>query len=660
MIRLLRHLGSLALVAVLLGHTLGSWPLSPLTTLDRLLQDLHLQARVDAEVDPRVVIVDIDEHSLSRLGQWPWPRGLLADLTDRLFDHYRIRALGLDMVFAEPEDQALLQHLKRLVAEERLADLPPELEAALEGDQRFADALRDRPVVGGFLFQQHSPNALNRLPTPLPLDASDPSLNLVTPAGYTANTSPLHEALPVQGFFDNPALETDGVYRNVTLLQQTETGIYGSLALRLLQLGLGDLPLSLATAERGDDRVVTRLQIGSLIVPLGEAGQARVPYSGPRGQVPYVSAVDVLEGRSDPGILRDRLVLLGTSAPGLMDIRTTPVDALMPGVEVHAQLITGILDQRVPHTPDWALGAEIMLLVVLGVLVIWVQGRLQPLASVLAVAGLVAGVFVFHGWLWGQGLILPVAPLLALLTGLYLYHTTWSLLVENRSRRQLTRTFGRYVPPALVAELARQPERATTRGEQREMTVLFSDVCGFTPIAEQLDPETLTRLMNRLLTPITADIHHHRGTIDKYMGDAVMAFWGAPLPEPDHADQAVATALAMCRSVDALSAELARENLPALRLGIGISTGVMSVGNMGSDFRMAYTVMGDPVNLGARLEALTRQYDVDILVSEATAEAATAFSFREVAVTRVKGKEEPVRVLTPIDPATEAESGRQP
>ncbi|TGG91652.1 adenylate/guanylate cyclase domain-containing protein [Natronospirillum operosum] len=649
MARLIRYLGSLLILVLLLGHSLGSWSLAPLTTLERLLQDLQLQSRQAESVDPRVVIVDIDEPSLGELGQWPWPRTVLADLVDQLFDHYDIRALGLDMVFPEPEQQAVWQQLNRLAEEGELPDtLLPLLARALDGDQRLAEALRGRPVVGGFLFQQHNPAQLNALPAPLPVEPD--RLRLPTPVGYSANVPVLHEAMPVQGFFDNPALDSDGVYRSATLLQQAGDGVHAALAVRLLQLGLGDLPLALGVSERGEEQLVTRLQIGSLLVPLGDSGQARVPYQGPRGQVPYVSAADILAGRADPGVLQNRMVLLGTSAPGLLDIRTTPVDALMPGVEVHAQLMIGILDQRVPRLPDWALGAEILLMLALAGLLVWIHSRLQPLPAVLLIMGAGAGLLAAHSVLWRQGLILPVAALLALLVALYVYFTTWSLLVENRSRRQLTRTFGRYVPQELVAELARQPSLATTRGEQRDMTVLFSDVCGFTPIAEQLDAETLTRLMNRLLTPVTADIHRHRGTIDKYMGDAVMAFWGAPLPDADHANRAVAAALAMCRSVQWLSAELAHEGLPELRLGIGISTGRMSVGNMGSDFRMAYTVMGDPVNLGARLEALTRQYDVDILVSEDTARAATDFEFRAVDETRVKGKAAPVRVYTPVVP----------
>ncbi|MFY0663702.1 MAG: adenylate/guanylate cyclase domain-containing protein [Natronospirillum sp.] len=431
-------------------------------------------------------------------------------------------------------------------------------------------------------------------------------------------------------------------------MQQQGDGLYVALSVRLLQLALGDLPLAIRTAQRRDEILLTQLQLGSFLVPLSARGSVRVPYLGPEGSFPYVSVVDVIEGRVAPEVLQDRMVLVGTTAPGLKDIRATPVDNLMPGVEVHANIIAGILDQRIPVAPDWALAAELLQLLLVGGLVLLALQRLEPLYSILLAIGLMAICLGANLLLWQKGLLLPITATLLLIILLFVFNTSWSLLVENRSRKKLTRTFGQYVPPELVAELADRPQAASLAGESRTMTVLFSDVVGFTSISESLAPEQLSQLMNRLLTPLTAEIHRHRGTIDKYMGDAVMAFWGAPLPEEQHANQAVATALAMCQRVDELSHELAAEGLPALHLGIGISTGTMAVGNMGSTFRMAYTVMGDTVNLGARLEALTRRYGIDILVSEATQAQASDFVFQEIDQTTVKGKAEPVRVFRPL------------
>lgn len=649
--RMAKYLGSVLLIGAFLGHTLGVLPSATLDAIERLADDIRQRASLTYDIDPRVVIVDIDEASLAEYGQWPWPRTVLAEMVDRLFEHYEIAALGFDMVFAEPEQQQVLMALQALAEQGELpAAVIASIAADLDGDRALAQAWQNRAVVAGFVFNQQQPIMLGAPVAPaLRLDAvPPPSLGIPQPRGATHNIPVLTAAATSSGFFDNPSVDRDGIFRRATLVQQQGDGLYLGLSVRLLQQALGDLPIALRTAQRGDELLLTQLQLGSLLIPLSEQGSVRVPYLGPQGRFPYVSVRDVVNGQVPPDILRGRMVLVGTTAPGLKDIRATPVDNLMPGVEVHANVIAGILDQRIPVKPDWALAVDVLQLVVVGLLVMWALQRLEPLYSILLAVLLGALSLTLNVVLWQAGWILPITTTLLLIAGLYSFNTTWSLLVENRSRKKLTRTFGQYVPPELVDELASRPNLASTTGEARNMSVLFSDVIGFTSISETLAPEQLSQLMNRLLTPLTQEIHRHRGTIDKYMGDAVMAFWGAPLPSAEHANQAVATALAMCRRVDELSHELAAEGLPALRLGIGISTGNMAVGNMGSAFRMAYTVMGDTVNLGARLEALTRRYGLPILVSEATQAAADEFEFQEIDRTHVKGKAEPVRVYRPL------------
>lgn len=651
MLRRLKYLGSALIIALFLVHATQRMPSQVLQALEQVAEDLRLRAFLPHTVDPRVVIVDIDEASLAAYGQWPWSRTVLADMVNALFDDYGIRALGFDLVLAELEQQQALERLRDVVARGELsADILRQLEADLDGDRALADAITGRAVVAGFVFNQQQPVMLGPLPEPALVVQADhvSRLAIPQPQGYSANIPAITQAAASSGFFDNPAVDGDGIFRRASLVQQQGEGLYVALSVRLLQLALGDLPLALRTAQRGDEILLTQLQLGSLLIPLSENGSVRVPYIGPEGSFPYVSVVDVIEGRVPIDILQDRMVLIGTSAPGLKDIRATPVDNLMPGVEVHANIIAGILDQRIPVTPDWALAAELLQLLVVGLIVLLALQRLEPLYSILLAVSLMVVCLAVNLLLWQHGLLLPITATLLLIIVLFVFNTSWSLLVENRSRKKLTRTFGQYVPPELVAELADRPQAASLAGEAREMSVLFSDVIGFTSISESLAPEQLSQLMNRLLTPLTAEIHQHRGTIDKYMGDAVMAFWGAPLPEPQHANQAVATALAMCQRVADLSHELAAERLPTLHLGIGISTGTMAVGNMGSTFRMAYTVMGDTVNLGARLEALTRRYGVDILVSEATQAQADAFVFQEIDQTLVKGKAEPVRVYRPL------------
>jgi len=348
-------------------------------------------------------------------------------------------------------------------------------------------------------------------------------------------------------------------------------------------------------------------------------------------------------------VLEKRVVLVGTSAPGLFDLRSTPVAPVYPGVEIHANLIAGMLDGNIRQRPPYVLGAEFLLLLVTGLLLaLWL-----PLLSPLRATGLFTGMLALSVginlafWQYGN-LILPIASGLLLMALLYTVNMAWGFAVEARGKRQITGLFGQYVPPELVDEMAKDPGRFSMVGRSRELSVLFTDVRGFTTISEGLDPKALSSLMNTFLTPLTRVIHSHRGTIDKYMGDAIMAFWGAPVDDPDHATHAVAAALEMQATLRALQPQFKDRGWPPIRIGVGINTGRMSVGNMGSEIRLAYTVMGDAVNLASRLEGITKEYGADIIVGEAVCRAAPGFHYVELDRVRVKGKDEPVAIFEVI------------
>jgi adenylate cyclase len=391
------------------------------------------------------------------------------------------------------------------------------------------------------------------------------------------------------------------------------------------------------------------LSVGPLRLPVDEQVASYVPYRGPRGSFTYVSATDVLAGRVDPQVLAKRTVLVGTSAPGLFDLRSTPVGPVYPGIEIHANLIAGMLDGNIRQRPPYVLGAECLLLLGVGLmLALWLP-RLSPArASALAAAATALTVGLnLVAWQYGN-LILPIASGLLLIALLYTFNMAWGFFVEARGRRQITGLFGQYVPPGLVDEMAKDPGRFSMEGESRELTVLFTDVRGFTTIAEGMDPKVLSALMNTFLTPLTQIIHRHRGTIDKYMGDAIMAFWGAPLDDPDHAAHAVAAALEMQAALAGLQPQFKARGWPPIRMGAGLNTGWMSVGNMGSEIRLAYTVMGDAVNLASRLEGITKEYGADIIVGESVYRATPQFHYVELDRVRVKGKDEPVSIYEPI------------
>jgi adenylate cyclase len=352
----------------------------------------------------------------------------------------------------------------------------------------------------------------------------------------------------------------------------------------------------------------------------------------------------------DPALLKGKIVLIGATTPGLLDLRSTPVQAIYPGVEVHANLISGILDQSINHRPAWTNAYEFALLILIGISMALLLPMVSPLLAAVGSLGVSALLIGGSVMAWNNHLILPLASPLLLTGMIFTLHMTYGYFIESRGKRQLAHLFGQYVPPELVDEMSKSPARFSLDGESREMTVLFSDVRGFTTISEGMDPKQLTQLMNALLTPMTRVIHNNRGTIDKYMGDAIMSFWGAPLTDSEHARHALYAALEMMTELKIMQADFRTRGWPEVNIGIGLNTGVMNVGNMGSEFRMAYTVLGDAVNLGSRLEGLTRKYGVNIIVSESTRDAIPDFLFRELDLVRVKGKNEPVAIFEPVGP----------
>ncbi|MBC8056239.1 MAG: adenylate/guanylate cyclase domain-containing protein, partial [Rhizobiales bacterium] len=403
-------------------------------------------------------------------------------------------------------------------------------------------------------------------------------------------------------------------------------------------------------------------------IPVDARAQVRVPFRGPGGpgggSFEYVSATDLLNQRVAPDHLKGKLVLVGSSAPGVYDQRATPVGEVYPGVEVHASLLSGLLDDRLPAEPDWASGAEVLQLLLVAGALVWALPRLREVRGAQLAGALIAALVAINVWAYrSHDLLLPLASALLLTALVYTGITVWSYIVEGRSRRSLARLFGSYVPPELVDEMARDPGRYDMRAENRELTVMFCDMRNFTRVAEVLPPEDVRGLVNSFFSTMTGAIREHRGTLDKYIGDAIMAFWGAPLKDAVHAGNATRAAVAMTQRLAALNADLRGRGLPEIGLGIGINTGTVCVGDMGSAMRRSYTVMGDAVNLASRIEALTRHYGVDVLVGEATREAAgeavtgpgEAWRWVEVDRVRVKGKRRPVTLFTPaVVPADRA------
>ena len=661
--------------AVLLVFVLhgGRWlPLRLLDLIENFTYDARVVLTAPGTDDPRVVIVDLDERSLAAEG-WPWPRHKFATLVDQLFERYGVRALGLDIVFAEPDDSAL--RLWDRLHREEFSQIPEvvsrdtAIRAELDHDGRFAAALSGRPVVLGYFFKPVVRSG--ELPTtgglcaPL-IDARTAQLydvDFIEARGYGGSLARLTEAASACGFFANPlAASDDGVYRRVPLLQQYDGAVYPSLALSLVRLALGDPPVELVfdPPEVRSSLHLERLRVGPLEVPVDGRVAAYVPYRGDNRTFTYIPAVDVLRGEVvSPERLRNAIVLMGTTAAGLFDLRSTPVNKVFAGVEVHANLVSGMLDGRIRQKAPYYAGIEVVMHVLIALLLAWAFARLSALASALVSAAVVAGIVGLALAMWsGADFVMPLGVPVVFTLTLVMAHLLYGYFIESRGKREISRRFGQYVPPELVEELAAHPEAVSMAGESREMSVLFSDVRDFTSMSENLDARELAAMINTFLTRQTAVVQQHRGTIDKYIGDLVMAFWGAPLRDEQHALHAVLAGMQMQRSVRELDDEFERRGWPKLHIGVGINSGRMSVGNMGSEFRMAYTVMGDAVNLASRLEGLTKEYGVGVLVGQQTRDLLpSGWAFREVDLVIVKGRREPVAIYEPMGPKDQLDPG---
>lgn len=661
----LRILVTVLPLLVGLLHAVGVWRLESLERAEATAYDLRLRALMPSRADERIVIVDIDEQSLAEVGRWPWSRDRLVKLVDTLFEDQQIAVMGMDVVFAEPDTSSGLGTLQALAqgplrGQAGFAEQIKALAPKLDYDARFAESLMAKPVVLGYYFtSDREGRKSGALPEPV-IDAKVSAQRRFVASdwnGYGSNIEPLAQAAPLAGFF-NPTVDADGVVRSVPLLARHNGAHYESLALALLRVLQGEPRVRpVFPPDAGSDYpFLSALRLGegpkAIEIAVDERVNVLVPYRGrggpAGGSFTYLSAADVIGGKLPPGLLKDKIVLLGTTAPGLQDLRSTPVDAVYPGVEIHANVLSGLLDGRMPVRPDYAVGFELVVLLLSAVVLAWALPKLNPLkATLLSVAWLTAVIGV-NLWLYqSAALVLPLAvPVLAVGLSASL-NMAYGYFVESRSKRALSGLFGSYVPPELVDVMLKDPERYGMQAQDKELTVMFSDMRGFTNLSETMQPAQLQALLNRVFSRLTEEIRHRKGTIDKYMGDCVMAFWGAPVDLPNHAALAVESALVMGRAVDEINAELTRQGTPNIGMGVGLNTGTMCVGDMGSDLRRSYTVIGDAVNLGSRLEGVSKFYGVNLVLSESTrAQAGDGFIWQELDKVKVKGKAEAVVIHT--------------
>ncbi|MFZ5735324.1 MAG: CHASE2 domain-containing protein [Pseudomonadota bacterium] len=618
----------------------------------------RLQPRQPAP-DLPVRIVDIDEASLAAFGQWPWPRTRLAALTKRLGE-LGAGVIAYDIIFSEPDRTTP----ERLIADLAASDLPDRdravalLKSLPDHDASFAEAMQRTGAVLGFAATRRPNDTRPSVKTGLAFVGITPTTVLPPFRGAVSNLPMLDEAASGIGAINLSARDRSGVVRRLPMLMSDGARVYPSLAVEALRVAQGQKGVIVrGTGASGDDdtghAALVDMRVGQFKLPLTDDGEVWLYYTRDDPER-YVSAKDVLDPAQTER-MRDRLegtiVLVGTTASGLVDARATAIGQVMPGVAIQAQMIEQIVSQDFLERPDWARGFEIVMTLLLGslvaALVLLAGARFSLVACGLVFVGAIGGSWIAFSQF--RLLIDPVYPSLAtLLTYIAVERVLHT--ASDREKKFVRQAFGQYLAPDLLAQLERAPDGLRLGGEQRELSVMFMDVRGFTPISETLSATELVDFINTLLSPLSDAIQDELGTIDKYIGDSIMAFWNAPVDVPDHAARACRAALKMRTVVDQLNDAdafgFAARGLadPVVRIGVGLNTGVACVGNMGSEKRFNYSAMGDVVNVAARIESASKEFGTDLLVSEEVARAAPGLALLEAGEIMLKGKSRPTRL----------------
>ncbi|MFO0995708.1 MAG: adenylate/guanylate cyclase domain-containing protein [Alphaproteobacteria bacterium] len=617
--------------------------------------DTYLRLKPRA-YDPNapVRIIDIDEGSLERVGQWPWPRTIVAQLIERLGAMGAV-AIGFDVVFAEPDRTSPSRIARYLPSTPDFEPLRAQLRDLPDSDDVLAAAIGSTPTITGFVLTNSGGNRPPALKAGFALAGDDPKPFLLDYAGAVPSLPVLEAAASGNGSVTGLP-DRDGVIRRTPLILRMGEEIYPSLGAEGLRIAQGASTYVVKSSGAsgvesfGQHTGVSQVKIGQFVVPTDAQARVWIHYSGTEPDR-FIPAWRVFEPDFNPEDVAGRILFIGTTAAGLKDLRTTPLNPAAAGVEVYAEVIEQILTGSYLLRPDFAPGLEIVYVVIIGLVLIVllpnVGARWCGLLGMGAIAVAIGGSWYAFASL--QWLLDPVFPSLTILA-VYVVETGLIFLRTESERRWVRSAFGRYISPAVVDRLAEHPERLTLGGEMREMTILFNDIRDFTARSEHLDAHGLTRFVNRYLTPMTDVVLSARGTIDKYIGDCIMAFWNAPLDDSEHALNACRAALGMRRELARLNAAWAAEEsgraFEPVRIGIGVNTGVCCVGNMGSDQRFDYSVLGDDVNLASRLEGQSKTYGVDIVISETTEKEAASLATMELDLLRVKGRTKPVRIFT--------------
>lgn len=643
--------------------------LPPLEFTELILYDLRFTSRGPLPPSPAVVLALVDEKSLHTEGRWPWPRAKLARLVD-ILSREGARVIGFDIGFFEPDENsplALIDEVRQQATdlglqEPTFMDFLHRKQQETDNDQVLAKAIKNSTaaVILGYFFHrrerdlnyQLAPEALaqqlqqlHASHYPLVAFTGPPSSPLPVLSAYAvaSNLPILTDVAAGAGYFSLQN-DADGLVRSVPLVVQAGEEFFPPLAVVSAWHYLGKPPLTVHLGPYGVEGVT----LGERFIATDATGQMLVNYLGPPQTFPHISISDILHGRVAKGTFTDKIVLVGATATGINDLRNTPFSTTYPGVEIHATVIDNLLTHRLISRPAWSNLYDLGAILFLGVCLALLLPRMGAIPGLLCAVGLAAVYVLLAYWLFvSSGASINMLYPLLTLASTYTVLTVHAYVAEERQRQHLKGAFEHYVSPDVVREIIQYPEKLNLGGERRVLTVLFSDIQDFTGVSERLDPATLVELLNQYLTVMSNVVLRYHGTLDKYIGDAIMAFYGAPIAYADHSLFACYTAIDMLAELARLQSSWAEQRIPQLRMRIGINMGEVIVGNMGSDKHFDYTVMGDPVNLASRLEGLNKAYGTSVLITEAIAVLVDqACLLREIDMVQVVGRKQPVRIYT--------------
>ena len=628
--------------------------------------DLRFQSRGKIEPGGEIVLAVVDEKSIAREGKWMWPRSKFSELIEKL-SSAGVRIIAFDIGFLEPDNSRVADIISRIQKQSRQSDHPNrELDALLEklmtessDDQRLARAIGDSNaiVVLGYFFQMNPTTALPLREVQLQQHQQNIHHSKYSLERYSSlearrvplfrgiypqsNIAVLAEAASHSGYF-NMLPDRDGVVRWLPAVVQFRETLYAPLSLVTAGAFLKQ-PL----AVHIDDYGVRQVGIGPTLIPTDEEGRILLNYRGAEKTFPHIPITDILQGTVSSDRLKDKIVMVGATAVGIYDLRVTPFGEVFPGLEIHANLIDSILAEDFLHRPQWVSIFDLLAIFAAGLCMGLVLPRVSVIPGLAAMLGIFLGYILFCQYLFvGHGLVLNIVYPLSVLLLVYLSITAQRYFAETRQKRFIKDAFSTYLAPSVVKQLIESPENLELGGEERDITAFFSDVQGFTSISETLSPTQLVELLNEFLTEMTDIILQHEGTVDKFEGDAIIAFFGAPNQLSDHATRACHASVQMQQKLNEMRHKWKSDGRPTLKMRIGLNSGRAVVGNMGSASRMDYTMMGDMVNTAARLEGANKIYGTYTLSGEPTVRnAGKLFVWREIDTIRVVGRQEPLDVF---------------